>query len=440
MHRRRRRANRRTIMGNPKFPVNKGGLCVKGWTAGGDARSSRRLITPLVRRRDGQLVPATWDAALDRIAQALPGSSSRQHGRDAVGVFGGGSLTNEKAYLLGKFARVALGTANIDYNGRFCMSSAAAAAIEGVRPRSRPAVSARGHRRTPTSSCSSAPTSPRRCRRSCGTSRRSSATAARSSSSIRGARHRAVGDAAPAAAAGLRRRARQRPAARADSRRPGRRGLHPRAHRGVRRGARAWPRPTGRSGSSASPACPKADRRGRRASLGSARSAMVLTARGAEQQAQGVDNTLAYINLALALGQVGAPFSGFGTHHRPGQRPGRPRARAEGRPAARLPPHRRSRRARARRRASGACAGAICRARAGPRTSCSTRIGAPDGIRALFVMGSNPVVSAPDALARRGAARGARLPRRLRLLPVRDGAARRRRPARARSGPKRTAR
>ena len=45
-------------------------------------------------------------------------------------MFGGGSLTNEKAYLLGKFARVALGTRNIDYNGRFCMSSAAAAGIK----------------------------------------------------------------------------------------------------------------------------------------------------------------------------------------------------------------------------------------------------------------------------------------------------------------------
>ncbi len=54
------------------------------------------------------------------------------HGRDAVGVFGGGSLTNEKAYLLGKFARVALGTSNIDYNGRFCMSSAAAAATRAL--------------------------------------------------------------------------------------------------------------------------------------------------------------------------------------------------------------------------------------------------------------------------------------------------------------------
>ncbi len=42
-------------------------------------------------------------------------------------MFGSGALTNEKAYLLGKFARLALGTPNIDYNGRYCMSSAAAA-------------------------------------------------------------------------------------------------------------------------------------------------------------------------------------------------------------------------------------------------------------------------------------------------------------------------
>ena len=53
-----------------------------------------------------------------------------QYGRDAVGVFGGGGLTNEKAYLLGKFARVALRTPHIDYNGRFCMASEAAAGIK----------------------------------------------------------------------------------------------------------------------------------------------------------------------------------------------------------------------------------------------------------------------------------------------------------------------
>ncbi|WP_461030322.1 molybdopterin oxidoreductase family protein, partial [Streptomyces sparsus] len=70
--------------------------------------------------------PAGWDEALDRVAAGLAGTRS-EHGADAVGVFGGGGLTNEKAYLLGKFARLVLGTSQIDYNGRFCMSSAAAA-------------------------------------------------------------------------------------------------------------------------------------------------------------------------------------------------------------------------------------------------------------------------------------------------------------------------
>src|ERR671914_3249 len=89
--------------------------------------SPDRLTTPLMRRtRTAPLEPVSWDAALDRIAAELRRIQDA-HGRDAVAVFGGGGLTNEKAYLLGKFARVALGTANIDYNGRFCMSSAAAA-------------------------------------------------------------------------------------------------------------------------------------------------------------------------------------------------------------------------------------------------------------------------------------------------------------------------
>src|SRR4029079_18021266 len=73
--------------------------------------------------------PATWEEALDRIIAEIT-RAQEQHGRDAVGVFGGGSLTNEKAYLLGKFARGALRTSQIDYNGRFCMSSVAAASIK----------------------------------------------------------------------------------------------------------------------------------------------------------------------------------------------------------------------------------------------------------------------------------------------------------------------
>lgn len=108
------------------FPTNRGGLCQKGWTAAELLDSPGRLTTPLIRDSAGEQRPASWDAAL---AAVTDGIRRAQHagGRDAVAVLGGGGLTNEKAYQLGKFARVALRTRNIDYNGRYCMSSAAAA-------------------------------------------------------------------------------------------------------------------------------------------------------------------------------------------------------------------------------------------------------------------------------------------------------------------------
>src|SRR5438093_8163271 len=117
------------ILGNPKFPVSEGGLCVQGWSAAATLDHPDRPRTPLIRDATGHLMPATWDEAWTRIASRLRAVQHR-HGPDAVGVFGGGSLTNEKAYWLGKFARVALRTSRIDYNGRFCMSSAAAASAK----------------------------------------------------------------------------------------------------------------------------------------------------------------------------------------------------------------------------------------------------------------------------------------------------------------------
>lgn len=119
-------ANGVTVEGRA-FPTNRGGLCQKGWTSGELLTTHDRLTTPLVRGHDGELAPSSWEDALDLVADRLL-VIRQQSGPDAVAVFGGGGLTNEKAYQLGKFARVALGTANIDYNGRFCMSSAAAAA------------------------------------------------------------------------------------------------------------------------------------------------------------------------------------------------------------------------------------------------------------------------------------------------------------------------
>ncbi|GAB3067897.1 molybdopterin oxidoreductase family protein [Intrasporangium mesophilum] len=110
-----------------RFPTNRGGLCQKGWTSAELLRTPRRLTTPLVRR-GGELHPASWDEALDVVADAIVRTQAA-YGRDAVAVFGGGGLTNEKAYQLGKFARAVLRTSQIDYNGRWCMSSAAAAGI-----------------------------------------------------------------------------------------------------------------------------------------------------------------------------------------------------------------------------------------------------------------------------------------------------------------------
>ena len=111
----------------PEFPVNEGALCRKGWTSTGLRGSRERLTSPLVRdRATGELRTASWDEALDLVAAQLARSRGL-YGADSVAVFGGGGLTNEKAYQLGKFARVALGTSQIDYNGRWCMSSAASA-------------------------------------------------------------------------------------------------------------------------------------------------------------------------------------------------------------------------------------------------------------------------------------------------------------------------
>jgi assimilatory nitrate reductase catalytic subunit len=114
-----------TITGRD-FPTNRGGLCKKGWTAAEVLGVDDRVTVPLVRDAAGILRETSWTAALDLVADRLRDSRAR-HGADSVAVFGGGGLTNEKAYQLGKFARLALGTSRIDYNGRFCMSSAAAA-------------------------------------------------------------------------------------------------------------------------------------------------------------------------------------------------------------------------------------------------------------------------------------------------------------------------
>lgn len=120
-------ADGRTDVTPLDFPTNRGGLCQKGWSAPELLTAPGRLLTPLIRsHRGGEQRRASWDDALDLVAESFRDLADR-HGPDAIALFGGGGLTNEKAYLFGKFARVALSTRHIDYNGRFCMSSAATA-------------------------------------------------------------------------------------------------------------------------------------------------------------------------------------------------------------------------------------------------------------------------------------------------------------------------
>jgi formate dehydrogenase alpha subunit len=107
----------RTITSDYATGANQGNLCVKGRYGWEYIHSAERLSTPLIRK-DGRLAPCTWDEALRATAQGFA-RIKETHGADAVGVIGSGRITNEEAYLLQKFTRAALGTNNVDTSGRY---------------------------------------------------------------------------------------------------------------------------------------------------------------------------------------------------------------------------------------------------------------------------------------------------------------------------------
>lgn len=107
-------------------PTTHGRLCTKGMNAHQHTVHSSRITRPLLKK-NGEFVPVSWAEALNRIKEQI-NLIQTEHGNDAMAVYGSASITNEEAYLLGKFARVGLQTKYIDYNGRLCMSAAATAA------------------------------------------------------------------------------------------------------------------------------------------------------------------------------------------------------------------------------------------------------------------------------------------------------------------------
>ena len=293
------------------FPTNRGGLCQKGWTAAELLTNPDRLCTPLVRDcRSSPLRPATWDEALERVSSAIARAQDK-YGNDSVGVFGGGSLTNEKAYLLGKFARVALRTSQIDYNGRFCMSSAAAASMNAFgMDRGLPFPLADIARADAILLVGSnlAETMPpvmqyfqqQKARGGSLIVADPRATPTAAASTL----HLQLTPGTDAALAnGL-----LNIAIKEGYLDENFIATRTRDFESVRRVVSSyWPdrveRVTG---------VPEQQLRLAARLLGQAQTAIILTARGPEQQSHGVDNVLAFINLTLALGKAGKPYCGYG--------------------------------------------------------------------------------------------------------------------------------
>ncbi|MES9898785.1 MAG: formate dehydrogenase subunit alpha [Sedimenticola sp.] len=108
----------RAISAAEDAAVNAGHTCVKGRYAFEYYNHPERLRHPLVRR-DGVLQPATWDEALDTIAEKLK-AIGESHGPDAIAGISSARCTNEENYLMQKFMRLVVGTNNIDGCARVC--------------------------------------------------------------------------------------------------------------------------------------------------------------------------------------------------------------------------------------------------------------------------------------------------------------------------------
>ncbi|MFC5814378.1 molybdopterin oxidoreductase family protein [Nonomuraea harbinensis] len=374
-----------TITPRTDVPANAAGaLCQKGWTAADLLTNGARLTSPLLHGR-----PVDWDVALGHVADRL--SAIRlEHGPDGVAVFGGGGLTNEKAYLLGKLARVALGTSQIDYNGRFCMSSAAAASIRAFgmdRGMPFPVTDLAGADVVLLAGANPAETMPPFVRHLDGprlivVDPRRTATARLAWLHLRPAPGTDL-----ALALGLLHLAVAEDlvdAAYVEERTSG--------FDAVRTSLAAWwPERVERITGVPVPRMREAVR-----ALAYAKNAYVLTGRGAEQHAQGTDTVTAFVNLALALGLPGRLGSGYGCLTGQGNGQG---GREHGQKADQLPGYRRIDDPAAREHVAGVW-GVDPGDLPGPGRSAFElleALGTPAGPKAMLLFGSNPVVSAPDS-------------------------------------------
>jgi assimilatory nitrate reductase catalytic subunit len=377
------------------FPTNQGKLCPKGWTSTELLNHPERLLSPLIRdEKGGRLRPAAWDEALHHIAFRIR-RLQEQYGRNAVGIFGGGGLTNEKAYALGKFARVALKTSQIDYNGRFCMSSAAAASIKAFgldRGLPFPMADIAQAQTVLLVGGNAAESMPPFMQYFEAQKRNGGSLIVvdprRTPTAAAAALHLQITPGTDGALAnGLLYLAIKEGYLDEEfiaSRTSG----FDRVRRVV---SRYWPDRVERITGISEKQLVYAARL-----LGEASSAMILTARGPEQQSKGVENVLGFINLALALGKAGKPYCGYGCLTGQGNGQG---GREHGQKADQLPGYRKIDNPEHRAYIAGVW-GIPESEIPGPGRSAYEMLdglGTENGVRGLLVFASNLVVSAPRA-------------------------------------------
>lgn len=108
------------VLPQKNHPVSKGRLCIKGATLEKFINSPERLKYPLIRK-DNKFKKISWDKAIKIVANELTRIKDT-YGKNSIGFFASTKCTNEENYLIQKFARVVIGTNNIDNSARLCHS------------------------------------------------------------------------------------------------------------------------------------------------------------------------------------------------------------------------------------------------------------------------------------------------------------------------------
>src|SRR6201996_9050336 len=113
------------ISGDGEHPANFGRLCSKGSALGETLSLEGRLLRPIVRQADGSLARTDWDTALAKVADGLRTIVDRD-GPNAIAFYLSGQLLTEDYYVANKLMKGFLGSSNVDTNSRLCMASSVA--------------------------------------------------------------------------------------------------------------------------------------------------------------------------------------------------------------------------------------------------------------------------------------------------------------------------